>query len=63
MPNPAVIAIVSFVVAFTFGLGGLGSAVALIPILVFLGVPFIIARATGLFVNLMTTISITAYNL
>ncbi len=63
MPNPAVIAIVSFVVAFTFGLGGLGSAVALIPILVFLGVPFTIARATGLFVNLITTISITAYNL
>ncbi len=63
MQNLIIITIASFVVPFTFGLGGLGPAVALIPILVFLGVPFTTARSTGLFINLMTTISITAYNL
>lgn len=63
MPNLFLIALVAFVTTFVFGLGGLGSAVALIPILVFVGVPFPIARSTGLFTNFISTASITAHNI
>jgi len=54
---------VSFFVAFVFALGGLGSAVALIPIMVFLGIPFSVARPAGLFTNLLSTLSATVHNL
>jgi len=54
---------VSFIVAFVFALGGLGSAVALIPIMVFLGVPFSLARPAGLFTNFLSTLSATLHNL
>ncbi len=57
------VAAISFVTAFIFSLGGLGSAVALIPILTFLGVPFQIARPTGLFTNTVSTVSATIHNL
>jgi len=63
MPEPILIAAIAFVTAFVFGLGGLGSAVALIPILVFIGVPFPVARSTGLFTNFISTASITAHNI
>ncbi len=58
-----IIALISFVVPFVFALCGLGSAIALIPILVFLGVPFPYARSAGLFVNAVTTISVTLRNI
>ncbi|TCK06416.1 sulfite exporter TauE/SafE family protein [Phorcysia thermohydrogeniphila] len=57
------ISLISFFVSFIFGLGGLGSAVALIPILVFLGVPFHLARSAGLFTNVLSTLSATLHNL
>ncbi len=57
------IAGIAFAVSFTFALGGLGSAVGIIPILVFLGIPFPIARAAGLFTNFISTSSVTFYNL
>ncbi len=63
MPSLILVSIVAFITAFVFGLGGLGSAVALIPILVFIGVPFPIARSTGLFTNFISTSSITAHNI
>ncbi|RUM34648.1 MAG: sulfite exporter TauE/SafE family protein [Archaeoglobus sp.] len=63
MVSLIVVAIAAFTTAFVFGLGGLGSAVALIPILVFVGVPFPIARSTGLFTNFISTTSITVHNL
>jgi len=58
-----VIPVVSFTVSFVFALCGLGSAIALIPILVILGVPFTYARSAGLFVNVVTTLSVTFYNI
>ena len=61
--NPIVISFVSFVISFVFALCGLGSALALIPTLVFLGVSYTYARSTGLFVNLVTTLSITVHNI
>jgi len=58
-----VVALVAFTVALVFGLGGLGSAAALIPILVFMGYPFPMARAAGLFTNFVSTSSLTINNL
>lgn len=45
------IAMISFVGAFIFSLGGVGAAIILIPILVSLGIPITTARPVGLFYN------------
>ena len=50
-----VIAFVSFVLSFIFALGGIGSAIILVPVLNMLGVPFAQARAAGLFTNVIST--------
>ncbi len=42
---------ISFVAAFIFALGGVGAAIVLIPILVWLGVPINTAKPVGLFYN------------
>lgn len=52
----------SFGLSFIFALGGVGSAVVLIPTLSWLGVPFNIARPTGLFVNCLSMIGATYSN-
>jgi uncharacterized membrane protein YfcA len=57
------IAGICFGFSFLFALGGVGAAVAIVPVLVFLGIPFSIARPTGLFANFMSTGSATFYNL
>ncbi len=57
------ISIVSFLLSFLFSLGGLGSAVALIPVLVFIGVPFSLARPAGLFTNFISTLSASIHNI
>ncbi len=41
----------SFVLSFIFALGGVGSALVLIPVLSWFGLPFAQARSIGLFVN------------
>jgi hypothetical protein len=51
-----IITLFSFGLSFLFALGGVGAAVALVPVLTWLGVPLEAARPTGLFVN---TISMT----
>jgi len=56
------IGFVSFLTSFVFALGGIGSAVVLIPVLVFLGIPFSIARPTGLFTNFCSMTSATVHN-
>jgi uncharacterized membrane protein YfcA len=63
MVNTFEIATVSFLTSFIFGLGGVGAAVVLIPFLVFLGVPFPLARPAGLFTNFASTFSVTIHNL
>ncbi len=57
-----IIALSSLIASFIFALGGLGSAVVLIPILVFLGIPFSTARPVGLFTNFISTFSATYHN-
>ena len=56
------IGLISFFISFIFALGGMGAAVVLIPILVFLGVPFPVARSAGLFTNFLSTTSASLHN-
>ncbi len=63
MASLLLIAAISFAVSFIFGLGGLGSAVALVPVLVFIGTPFVTSRTIGLFVNFISTFFITVHNI
>ena len=53
----------TFVFSTLFGVIGLGSSLVLIPALSLLGVEFNFAKAVGLFVNGITTLSITIKNL
>ena len=57
------IVLFSLVLSFVFALGGVGSAVALIPVLTWLGVPFIQARPVGLFVNTVSMMGATFSNI
>lgn len=58
-----VIICLSFGLSFVFALGGVGSAPVLIPTLTWLGVPFGLARPTGLFVNTVSMIGATYSNI
>ncbi|ACN14720.1 putative permease [Desulforapulum autotrophicum HRM2] len=57
-----IIAFLSFCLSFFFALGGVGSAVILIPALTWIGVPFNLARPTGLFVNCLSMLGATWSN-
>lgn len=57
-----IIVLFSFGLSFLFALGGVGSAVVLIPTLSWLGVPFNLARPTGLFVNCVSMLGATYSN-
>ncbi len=59
----ALITFFSFVLSFIFALGGVGSASVLIPMLTWLGVPFALARPTGLFVNTISMAGATYSNI
>jgi len=54
---------VTLILSTFFALGGVGSAVALVPILHFMGLEFNFAKAIGLFVNTSTTVTATIMNL
>jgi len=58
-----IIVILSFGLSFIFALGGVGSAVVLIPALSWVGVPFNLARPTGLFVNCVSMVGATYSNI
>lgn len=57
-----IIVFLSFSLSFIFALGGVGSAVILIPALSWIGVPFNLARPTGLFVNCVSMLGATWSN-
>ncbi len=57
------ITLISFVLSFLFALGGVGSAIVLIPALTWLGIPFNLARPTGLFVNCLSMLGATYSNI
>lgn len=55
--------IASFVLSFIFALGGVGSALVLIPTFSWIGLPFAQARAIGLFVNGISMVGATYSNI
>lgn len=57
------IAVLSFCLSFIFALGGVGSALALVPALIAIGVPGGVARPIGLLVNTASLGGGTFYNL
>ncbi len=59
--NDALIVLLVFALSFLFSLGGVGSATAIVPILVFLGESFNMAKNTGLFVNTLSS-SMSTYH-
>ena len=59
----AIIFCLSFSFSFVFALGGIGSAAAIIPVLTWVGVPFNIARPTGLFINTLSMSGATYSNI
>jgi len=54
--------IITLVVSSFFAMGGVGSAVALVPIFDFLGLGFLLSKAISLFINTSTTITATYMN-
>lgn len=52
----------SFILSFVFALGGVGSALVLIPAITWLGIPFAEARSIGLFVNGVSMLGATWSN-
>ncbi|GBC60005.1 anion permease [Desulfonema ishimotonii] len=57
----AAVSLLSFGLSFLFALGGVGSAVVLVPVLYWLGYPLNEAKPTGLFVNTVSLIG-ASYN-
>ena len=57
-----IIVFLSFGLSFIFALGGVGSAVILSPALSWIGVPFNLARPTGLFINCLSMLGATWSN-
>ncbi len=55
--------ILTIILSTLFAMAGLGSAVALVPTLNIFGVSFDLARASGLFVNFITTVTTSFLNL
>ncbi|HHD75033.1 MAG TPA: sulfite exporter TauE/SafE family protein [Nitratifractor sp.] len=55
--------LIAFILSILFSMGGTGSGIALIPVLNFFGVEFIIAKATGLFAGASTTITSSVMNI
>ncbi len=53
---------ITLVVSSFFAMGGVGSAVALVPIFDFLGVGFLLSKTIALFINTSTTITATYMN-
>ncbi|SFV58724.1 hypothetical protein MNB_SV-8-1332 [hydrothermal vent metagenome] len=55
--------LIAFLLSLLFSMGGTGSGIALIPVLNFFGIEFIIAKATGLFAGASTTITSSIMNI
>jgi len=57
------LALVSFILSIVFSIGGVGSAIAIVPTMSWLGVPLMPAKPTGLFINTLSMLSATLKNL
>ncbi|MGC9124085.1 MAG: sulfite exporter TauE/SafE family protein [Thermoplasmata archaeon] len=59
----SIIVILSFILTFFFTLGGLGSAMVLVPIIFYLGFPIKEAKPVGLFISGISLIAATILNI
>ncbi|UOD35118.1 sulfite exporter TauE/SafE family protein [Deferribacteraceae bacterium V6Fe1] len=57
------ISILAFILSFVFALGGVGSAVVLVPIMFSLGIPINEAKPTGLFINTISLVAASFSNI
>ena len=57
------IPLLAFGLSFLFALGGIGSAVALVPALSWLGLPLLVAKPTGLLVNTLSMTGASVSNI
>jgi len=55
--------VITLVLSTLFSMGGAGGAIAIIPILHFLGIDFTVAKAIGLFAGASTTITASVMNM
>ncbi|KUH32893.1 permease [Thermococcus celericrescens] len=53
----------AFVLSVVFSIGGVGSAIAIVPVMGWLGIPLMSAKPTGLFINTLSMLSATVRNL
>lgn len=61
--NYVELALISFILSVIFSIGGVGSAIAIVPVMAWLGVPLMTAKPTGLFINTLSMLSATVKNL
>ena len=57
------LALIAFILSVVFSIGGVGSAIAIVPTMTWLGVPLMTAKPTGLFINTLSMLSATLKNL
>jgi len=57
------VTVLAFGLSFLFALGGVGSAVALVPVLHWFGLPLAIAKPTGLLVNTLSMTGASIHNI
>ncbi|MFA4639833.1 sulfite exporter TauE/SafE family protein [Pyrococcus kukulkanii] len=57
------LALIAFILSIIFSIGGVGSAIAIVPIMGWLGVPLMTAKPAGLFINTLSMLSATLKNI
>ncbi len=57
------LALIAFILSVVFSIGGVGSAIAIVPTMGWLGIPLMTAKPTGLFINTLSMLSATLKNL
>lgn len=57
------VAVIAFILSIVFSIGGVGSAIAIVPTMTWLGIPLMVAKPTGLFINTLSMLSATLKNL
>lgn len=61
--NLVIVTALAFGLSFIFALGGVGAAVALVPILHWVGLPLAIAKPTGLLANILSMTGASVHNI
>jgi len=57
------LALIAFILSIVFSIGGVGSAIAIVPVMGWLGVPLMTAKPAGLFINTLSMLSATLKNI